>query len=387
MPLTARHDDGRRIDSTDDDQWAEVHRSGYRGLFCPECRGVMHARDGFGQRIRCFAHNPGSSESCSLRQSESPEHLRVKSLIAQSVRSLTGWTADIEHPGDGWRADVLAISPGGDRRIAFEPQFSYIHADTARTRTARHGASGVETVWLDTRMRPNLEGLPRARLTYRDNDPRVSVAGFDARGWSATIEPWWNAIKRLTPGQFAQRVCLGVVTYADDGLWAADADRADMAQLCREAHAARKAREAEREAQAERARVEREAARGRAERADAQRVAQWELDRPRREAEAARWRAEDEARAVEAKACAEESRKRAALLQAEHDARTRQQRAEQEAERARTAAVQWELDRPRREAEAAREAAVRAEQARRAAEWPLERIRALMAEARGEEIR
>lgn len=268
MPLTARHTDGRHVDSTDDRHWAEVHISGYKGLFCPECRHAMHARSGGDRRVRHFAHNADSPD-CSLTKGESEEHRHVKVLIALAIRELTGWTAEIEYPGDGWRADVLAISPSGDRQIAFEPQFSYIHESTARKRTERHAASGVETVWLPKELNPSTEGLPRIRLTYdaqeRTARVPVRVIGPAARR-GGTAPPLWSL--RWTPvGQFARQVCTGVLAYdADDGFFATNGDRAEMARLTQAAEVARKDRQvqleqlhAARQAQLERKRAEHQA--------------------------------------------------------------------------------------------------------------------------------
>lgn len=328
MPLTARHRDGRRIDSTDDEHWREVHLPSYAGLFCPECRSGMHARAGseVPRRIRHFAHNPGAAESCSLRQGESEEHRHLKVIVAQAVRALTGWTAEIEHPGDGWRADVLAVSPSGGRRIAFEPQLSSIHEDTARERTRRHAASGVETAWLDKRMGDNLAGLPRVRLHCDDRGARVTVWAPRPEAYrGGTAAPLWGR-RPLALDRFVRDVCLNVVTY-DDGFWANVSDRADMARLSRAAWELRKVREAEEQVRAERVRVEREAARARTAEAERRRAEALERDRPRLGAEAERRRAEDVARRERYTAEAERQR-------ANWEARAQREQAEREAERA-----------------------------------------------------
>lgn len=378
MPLTTRHVDGRRIDSTDDQQWTEVHRANYDGLFCPECRHPMGARDGceVPRRIRHFAHRPGSP-TCSFGQGESEEHRNIKVLVARAVRDLTGWTAEIEYPGDGWRADVLAISPSGERRIAFEPQLSYIHPEKARERTERHAASNVETVWLDSRMRSNLEGLPRVRLHLSDLAPRVAVWALESAAYrGGTAPPIWGR-QRPQVDRFVRDVCLGTITY-EDGFWASLSHRADEARLRREAWEARKRRDAEQQAQAERARLEREASRLAGQRAEAER---WERGRAHREAEAAKWRAEDEARAVvDQQRTALETEKR----RIEDEAAAKQlRRDDARSAPCRTQADEWaEADAAER---ASREEAAEKAREHRAAEWSPERIRALMAETRSRE--
>lgn len=238
MPLTARHADGRHIDSTDDEQWAEVHVSSYQGLFCPECRHGMYARKP-PNMIRHFAHKAGRPNSCSLTAAESPQHLHTKVLVAEAVRTL-GWAAEVECPGDGWRADVLATSPSGQVRIAFEPQFATIHESAARERTQRHQASGVKTVWLDAKGQESLAELSRGRLFYDERDPRVGVQTFSGRSWGP---------HRLPLSTFIQRLCLGRLTH-DGRYWADEQDR--QAAVRRAQEEAKQRTEEERLAEARR---------------------------------------------------------------------------------------------------------------------------------------
>jgi hypothetical protein len=249
MPLTTRHRDGRRLDSTDASVWAEVHKPGYLGLFCPECDYAMHAVAGGRRRIRHFAHNPGRSDACTFVTGESLEHLRTKALIADAVRLLDGWSAEIEAPGDGWRADVLAIGPHPDelgvRRIAFEPQFSYIHPDAARERTERHRSSGVETVWLPTSPRvEHVSMFTWARLHYGGPDAvEASAHQLNHEPEDGDPKPpWWRPL-RLNVADFVRAVCLGEIT-GDGGVWASDAQRAEFARREQAAILHRKAQEA-----------------------------------------------------------------------------------------------------------------------------------------------
>lgn len=216
MPLTTRHQDGRRIDSTNAEHWTEVHVAGYSQLFCPECRAQTVAVDRR-EVINYFRHLVNPDGGCGFGVGESDEHRHVKVLVAAAVRELNGWTAEIESPGEGWRADVLAVGPSG-RRIAFEPQFSAIAADKAAERTERHRASGLETVWLDAQGRSSLFELPTVRLFYDAGAPRIAIRTISQRGkgmfWSTGM---------VSLAQFVTQVCLGRITYAQ--FWATSTDR------------------------------------------------------------------------------------------------------------------------------------------------------------------
>lgn len=328
MPLTARHVDGRRIDSTDDEQWAEVHVAGYENLRCPECAYQMCARGGGERRIRHFAHKPGRSDTCSLTAAESAEHLHTKVLVAEAVRTI-GWTAEIEYPGDGWRADVLAISPSSQRRLAFEPQFARIHESTALERMKRHRTSGVETVWLDAKGQGSLAELSRGRLFYDERDPRVGVQTFTAGRWG---------VRQIPLSAFIQRVCIGRLTH-NGGYWADEQDRTAAERWIREEEKRREERERLAEARRE---LHRKHAKAQEERL----MQEIEVKRAQREKEAERLReqfaeqerknAEDRVRA----AADREHRKRE--WEAGHEEREQEkQRKQKEAEAAWRAANPW----------------------------------------------
>jgi competence protein CoiA len=57
-------------------------------------------------------------------------------------------------PGDGWRADVLAVSPDGHERWAWEVQLSGLSVAAALARTEAMRASGVSVCWLTDQEQP-----------------------------------------------------------------------------------------------------------------------------------------------------------------------------------------------------------------------------------------
>lgn len=144
MPLIALLDGTTRVDATDPDDrlWCAVWRvRPRRDLTCRECGARLDAVDRAGTRF--FRHH--RHVDCASVD-ESPEHLRLKALVAAAVRA-HGWDAQLEEPVPPRRADVLAVGPDG-RRVALEVQLSPQHADDTRDRIADYAAAGVDTIWL-----------------------------------------------------------------------------------------------------------------------------------------------------------------------------------------------------------------------------------------------
>jgi hypothetical protein len=120
MPLVARGLGGL-IDATLADfgvgsSWQSIHRMRPRvPLACAACGGAMHAKVS-PRELRFFAHDAARQE-CPLN-GETPDHRLLKSAIAAAVRA-AGWQAALEAEGPDrrWRADVLATSPDGGRRV------------------------------------------------------------------------------------------------------------------------------------------------------------------------------------------------------------------------------------------------------------------------------
>ncbi|SHM52820.1 competence protein CoiA [Streptomyces yunnanensis] len=157
MPMTAIHPERGRIDATAGDlgcdwTWAAIHRVRPRvPLACPECRHGVRAKVSH-LGLRFFAHDPGAP-TCGLA-GESMEHRLLKLELVTAARN-AGWHAALEVPAaDGrWRADVMATSPDGTLRMAWEAQLSSITEDEVRQRTDRYARDGVRVCWVVTQPR------------------------------------------------------------------------------------------------------------------------------------------------------------------------------------------------------------------------------------------
>lgn len=122
MPFTAVHPEFGRLDATLPDlsralAWTRIHRVRTRmPLHCPECGRGIHPKLS-PRRIRYFAHDPGRPPDCES-SNESFEHRVLKLELATAIRQ-ANWYATLEvRAEDGtWRADVMAASPDGTRRV------------------------------------------------------------------------------------------------------------------------------------------------------------------------------------------------------------------------------------------------------------------------------
>lgn len=165
VPLTCLHPDRGLLDATAADlgvglRWSDLHRAKPRAaLTCRACGGAMAAKvSKLGTPFFAHVRRP---DECDLAY-ESVEHRLLKSALAALVRA-AGWSAELEAPGEGvspWRADLLATSPDGRRRIALEVQLAAITADEIRRRSENYAASAVEVCWVTDRIRPWLGGAP-----------------------------------------------------------------------------------------------------------------------------------------------------------------------------------------------------------------------------------
>jgi len=175
MPLVARGL-GRLLDATMDDlgvgiSWSGIHRSRPRVLLvCAACAGSMHAKVS-PRGLRFFAHDAARKE-CPLN-GETPDHRLLKSAIAAAVRA-AGWQAGLEAEGPDrrWRADVLAISPDGRRRVAWEAQLAHQHNDETLARSARYADDGIDVVWVFDR--PVSGGMPAVRVQVERTSMEVA---------------------------------------------------------------------------------------------------------------------------------------------------------------------------------------------------------------------
>ncbi|MBP8532122.1 hypothetical protein GWI24_02605 [Streptomyces sp. MK37H] len=175
VPMTAMHPERGRIDATAeglgcDWSWSAIHRVRPRvPLTCPECGRGLRAKVSR-RGLRFFAHDPGSP-TCSLT-GETMEHRLLKLELVLAARE-AGWHAELEVPAASgrWRADVLATSPDGPQRMAWEAQLSPITAYDITQRTERYAADGVAVCWVATHRRPWLGEVPGVRARPPSDEP------------------------------------------------------------------------------------------------------------------------------------------------------------------------------------------------------------------------
>lgn len=157
MPLTADHATAGVLDATLPDlgtgtAWDTIHRARPRApLTCRGCGSGLHAKTSR-NGLRFFAHD-AKREDCPLH-GETIEHRLLKAALAAAARD-AGWHAQLEVAGTGtgtWRADVLASSPDGTRRVALEAQVSTITRDKIAERTANLATAGVDVCWITPRI-------------------------------------------------------------------------------------------------------------------------------------------------------------------------------------------------------------------------------------------
>jgi competence protein CoiA len=164
VAFAAIHPEAGRIDATQHDlgcglSWDAVYKVRPRvALRCPACGHGVHARRS-SRQLRHFAHNPGRPQDCAWLN-ESLEHHLLELELATAIRTV-GWHADLEvRASDGsWRADVLAASHDGTRRVAFEAQLSPVTDDDIVERTARYQDEGIGVCWASIADRPAWMGV------------------------------------------------------------------------------------------------------------------------------------------------------------------------------------------------------------------------------------
>ena len=130
----------------DDATWDALR--GNTSLTLPCCgRAAIAKRSPRGTRF--FQHQPQRDAPECPWEGESEDHRNLKAAVASAIAATAGWAPDIEHAGEGWRADVLAI-PGDPAlpRIAFEVQLAQQRVAATAERDAAYAASGVVPVWL-----------------------------------------------------------------------------------------------------------------------------------------------------------------------------------------------------------------------------------------------
>ncbi|MGW4781538.1 competence protein CoiA family protein [Streptomyces filamentosus] len=353
MPFTALHPELGLLDSTlhglgHDLEWGQIHKVHPRVLLtCPDCSWGLHPKvSRYG--VRFFCHDRDRPESCELLN-ESWEHHMLKLEMAGAIRA-AGWFATLEVPAEdgSWRADVMASSADGSRRMAWEAQLSPITVDDIAARTDRYAADGVRVCWVHPGARPPqwISAVPavRVRAPQERDQPWVvddGLAGFVYRSgrWEFQEEPLerfvrWALEEQLVPAEVLPRYrrVYRIVDgeqrrFRRDRWWTSRKSIADqgrhevMRQRQDAARAEREARQKEQEEAAKRRRQEAE-----------------EQERARKAEEAERRRLQRE---EEARLRLEEARRR----WAKEDARREQERVEREARLAREQAEREERER------------------------------------------
>lgn len=145
MPLRA-YINGKEFISCDlsDDEWNDLRaelKSKKSVLTLPCCgqEGYLRASH---KGLKHFVHSK-SACPCDWKP-ESKEHLKAKIAIIEACRE-NGWEAVPEFSEEDWRADVLAVQ--GQKRIAFEVQWSRQSYEETRYRQARYKESKVRGCW------------------------------------------------------------------------------------------------------------------------------------------------------------------------------------------------------------------------------------------------
>ncbi|MEU5211785.1 competence protein CoiA family protein [Streptomyces sp. NPDC020742] len=359
MPFTALHPDAGRLDATQDDlgcgmDWSRLHKARPRiALTCPECGWGVHAKRS-PHGVRFFCHDPGRPPSCAL-SNESWEHHMLKLELAGAIRA-AGWYAELEvAAADGtWRADVMASSPDGARRMAWEAQLSPITVEDIQARTARYRAEGIAVCWVCPHSRaPQWMGtVPAIRVRAPEaGDPWTvddGIAGFDFAAGSWVVQEaelqrfvQWTLLGQVLPCRSLPRY-RPLARTADgqpwgqrDGWWTsrqsarAQAEHEEMRQRQEKAEREREARKKEQES---------EAARKRAVHNEEARQRRAERDRRRRQLR----EKEDAARKEEARRLRAEHDARHARELAERTERERRERTEKERHAVATAKAWWD---------------------------------------------
>src|SRR5680860_1319586 len=168
MPLTA-YDGERRYQAPfiSDDDWADLKQlkltlsCGTRGIPRRSKLGMKH-----------FYHY--DLAACEFEhKSESPEHLRIKTVVMLAARE-AGWEAneEVRAPDGSWVADVMATR--GDRQHAFEVQWSKQIHSVYRARQERYADDQVECLWLVRHIKHLKDGVTAALgVAIVDDDPVI----------------------------------------------------------------------------------------------------------------------------------------------------------------------------------------------------------------------
>jgi len=195
----------------------------------------MHAkRSRLGNRF--FAHDQ-KPQACDL-SGETLQHQELKAMLAAAVRAAGGRALVEAVPavGDvgGWRADVLAVGPEGNR-VAFEVQLASMTVDEGRARTAKYVRDGIQSVWVTIRPAVWLYVLPSIQVAVTEDGLIVNegVGMWRDGGWvtwrgqpidramSAWVE---NRLRPLGPIRISEHRDTGPYFHPQAVVWVARTD-------------------------------------------------------------------------------------------------------------------------------------------------------------------
>lgn len=153
-----------------------------------------------------FAH-PAGTDHASGTGPETLWHLSAKELLAQWVAAapdLHGWRLHVDDtpittPEGLQRPDVLAVSPDGSQRVAFEVQYSELTGTQWLERHNFYARAGVVDIWLLAHHGPqwNTRAVSgpagREELAHRDPGWTVAVGFNGLHGWMLRngVVPLW----------------------------------------------------------------------------------------------------------------------------------------------------------------------------------------------------
>lgn len=148
-----------------------------------------------------FAHQAGEAEKChalGYHCDESPAHDMLKHRLALAAES-AGWSAEVEVPGDGCRADVVATSRNGRCRV-LEAQISPLGTEDAGRRTGLYEREFGPVLWTHTRPRPWSHRYESMRVD--DDTQEMVIGGVMLRtGGDAPAAPVAEMVPKMLDGR------------------------------------------------------------------------------------------------------------------------------------------------------------------------------------------
>ncbi|MCU7820621.1 competence protein CoiA [Kitasatospora sp. DSM 101779] len=191
MVFVGEHAQWGRIDVTLPDLGCGRDRSGVHRtrpaapVTCYECAWPVHlVHKPHQQYDLWFLRHADHAPHCAAKAAgEGLQHHLLKLDLAAHARA-AGWQAayEVAAPDGSWRADVLATSPDGRRRVALEAQTSAVSTADVERRTARYRADGIEVCWFtDRRTVPWLDAVPAVRVERPEDGGPVQVVAGPAR--------------------------------------------------------------------------------------------------------------------------------------------------------------------------------------------------------------